>query len=241
MEEKNKTEKPIPSMSKPIKIIPNPYKEIASFENGKHQFGFKACRKWLEDLGKKTYGAQFRLYPEDSELLYRLIVYAIEDKDVAPKWNLDLKKGILLTGPIGCGKTTLMSLVKYFFQHGKQFRVVSARDISFEFEKEGYKVINRYSKNPANLSYSNPVPNIYCFDDLGVEQVQKHFGNECNVMGEILLSRYDLFVSKGIPTHLTTNLSASEIEEKYGNRVRSRMREMFNLIAFDKNAGDKRI
>ena len=60
-------------------------------------------------------------------------------------------------------------------------------------------------------------------------------------MAEILLSRYDLFVSKGIPTHLTTNLSASEIEDKYGNRVRSRMREMFNLVAFDKNAGDKRV
>ncbi|WP_203532575.1 P-loop NTPase family protein [Draconibacterium halophilum] len=134
-----------------------------------------------------------------------------------------------------------MSLVKYFFQQGKQYRVVSTRDISFEFEKEGYKVINRYSKNPVDLSYSNPIPSIYCFDDLGVEQVQKYFGNECNVMGEILLSRYDLFVSKGIPTYLTTNLSASEIEEKYGNRVRSRMREMFNLIAFDKNAKDKRI
>jgi DNA replication protein DnaC len=59
-------------------------------------------------------------------------------------------------------------------------------------------------------------------------------------MAEILLSRYDLFISKGIPTHLTTNLSASEIEEKYGNRVRSRMREMFNLVAFDKNVQDKR-
>jgi DNA replication protein DnaC len=55
-----------------------------------------------------------------------------------------------------------------------------------------------------------------------------------------LLSRYDLFVSRGIPTHVTTNLSASELEEKYGNRLRSRMREMFNLVAFDKNSKDKR-
>jgi DNA replication protein DnaC len=45
---------------------------------------------------------------------------------------------------------------------------------------------------------------------------------------------------KGIPTHVTTNLSASELEEKYGNRIRSRMREMFNLVAFDKNSKDKR-
>jgi DNA replication protein DnaC len=59
-------------------------------------------------------------------------------------------------------------------------------------------------------------------------------------MGEVLLSRYDLFISKGILTHVTTNLSASEIEQTYGNRVRSRMREMFNLMAFDKASMDKR-
>ena len=35
--------------------------------------------------------------------------------------------------------------------------------------------------------------------------------------------------------------TASELEDKYGVRVRSRMRELFNLIAFDKNVEDKRI
>jgi len=227
-------------MSRQTRIIPNPYKEIAEIKDGKYQFRFGACKSWLEDLGKQTYGASFRMYPEDFELIYSLIVYAIEDKKEAEKCHLDLEKGILLAGPIGCGKTTLMSLVKYFFQPGKQYQVKSTRDITFEFEQEGYKVITRYGNNPLSLSYSHPMPGVFCFDDLGVEQPRKHFGNECNVMAEILLSRYDLYISKGILTHLTTNLSASEIEERYGNRVRSRMREMFNLVAFDKNSGDKR-
>jgi len=59
-------------------------------------------------------------------------------------------------------------------------------------------------------------------------------------MGEILLSRYDHFISNHMLTHATTNLSASELEDYYGNRVRSRMREMFHLIAFDGGAKDKR-
>ena len=59
-------------------------------------------------------------------------------------------------------------------------------------------------------------------------------------MAEILLSRYDLFTSKRLQTHITTNLSASEIENFYGKRVRSRMREMFNLIAYNKTIKDKR-
>lgn len=203
-------------------------------------FDFPLCQKWLEEVGKQQFGAHFRLYPEDNRIIYSLVIYAIEDKKEAEKRSLDLKKGILLSGPIGAGKSTIMALIKYFFQPTKQYQIKSTRDIAFEFENEGYKVINRYSKNPLNLSYTSPVTNIFCFDDLGIEQPQKHFGNECNVMAEILLSRYDLFISKGIPTHLTTNLSASEIEEKYGNRIRSRMREMFNLVAFDKDSGDKR-
>jgi len=133
-----------------------------------------------------------------------------------------------------------MSLIKYFFQPGKQYQIKSTRNISFEFEKDGNKMISRYSKNPPNLCFTSPVPYIFCFDDLGIEQTQKHFGNECNVMAKILLNRYDLFIAKGIPAHITTNLSASEIEEEYGNRVRSRMREMFNLVAFDKASMDKR-
>ena len=32
--------------------------------------------------------------------------------------------------------------------------------------------------------------------------------------------------------HVTTNLNAHEFEDRYSNRVRSRMRELFNLIAF---------
>ncbi|HCO82830.1 MAG TPA: ATPase, partial [Arenibacter sp.] len=43
-----------------------------------------------------------------------------------------------------------------------------------------------------------------------------------------------------VKTHATTNLNAEELEELYGNRVRSRMRDIFNLIAFDKNTNDKR-
>jgi len=75
---------------------------------------------------------------------------------------------------------------------------------------------------------------------LGAENNLKYYGNECNVMGEILLSRYDLFVSRGVRTHLTTNLTSSELEKHYGNRVRSWMRELFNLVSFGKEANDKR-
>lgn len=88
----------------------------------------------------------------------------------------------------------------------------------------GFEVIHKYSAPALGID----TPKSFCFDDLGTEQSLKYYGNECNVMAEVLLSRYERFVSQSIKTHITTNLSATEIEALYGNRVRSRMREMFN-------------
>jgi hypothetical protein len=56
-------------------------------------------------------------------------------------------------------------------------------------------------------------------------------------MAEILLPGYDYYHSFGIFTYLTSNLNNSEIEKQYALRVRSMLREMYNLVAF---ARDKR-
>lgn len=178
----------------------------------------------------------FKLSETDKEIAKKLIAYFLKDPIAANYYALNLNKGILLSGPVGCGKTTLMNLMRFYEQALNRFVMKSCRDLSFEFIQNGYEVIHKYSK----LSFNGSEPRIYCFDDLGSENNIKYFGNECNVMAEVLLSRYDLFASKKMVTHLTTNLSASEIESYYGNRVRSRMREQFNLIAFDSKAQDKR-
>jgi hypothetical protein len=122
----------------------------------------------------------------------------------------------------------------------QRFGIKSCREITFDFIKDGYEVIQRYGSHSYNHTSAQPQPHTFCFDDLGAESTFKYYGNQCNVMGEILLSRYDHFISNHMLTHATTNLSASELEDYYGNRVRSRMREMFNLIAFDGGAKDKR-
>lgn len=49
-------------------------------------------------------------------------------------------------------------------------------------------------------------------------------------MVEILLSRYNYFLSFGMKTHLTTNLNSTDIEKIYGLRLRSLMREILILL-----------
>ena len=194
---------------------------------------------WLQTKGQELYGNHFKIIEEDYPIVYKLIAYFLKDEQACFQLGINLDKGILMSGPVGCGKTSLMNLMRYLTATEFKFTVKPCRDISFEFIKDGYEVIHRYSRD-LRLRGGQPVAVRYCFDDLGVENSLKYYGNECNVMAEILLSRYDLFVSKKIQTHITTNLSASEIEAQYGNRVRSRMREQFNLIAYDNNTKDKR-
>lgn len=193
-------------------------------------YDFKRILIYLDAKGKLLLGKNFKIYEEDEVVLYKLCIYFIRDFEACAKVNIDPNKGILLSGPLGCGKTSLMKLLRHIVPHQKSYEVIPARNITFMFNNIGYKTIEEYG----NSSF-------YCFDDLGVETTGRHFGKDCNVMGEILLSRYDLFLKRNIKTHATTNLNAQELEERYGNRVRSRMRQLFNLIAFDKESKDKRI
>lgn len=191
---------------------------------------------WIEKKGVELYGNHFKILEIDYPIIYKLIAYFLKDEPTCFQYGINVDKGILLSGPIGCGKTSLMNIMKYLTPAEHKFFVKPCRDISFEFIQEGYQIIHKYSKGKLYESE----PKIICFDDLGTENNLKYYGNECNVMAEILLSRYDIFIAKKIPTHITTNLSASEIETHYGKRVRSRMRELFNLIAYDNNTKDKR-
>lgn len=192
-------------------------------------YDFDKMLIYLEAKGKLMFGERFRINKEDRGILLKLCNYIIKDYDSCKKGGIDPNKGLLLSGPVGCGKTSLMRLLKFLVPYQKPYSVIPSRNIVFGFNHIGFKVIEDY----ANGQY-------FCFDDLGVEPTGRHYGKDCNVMGEILLSRYELFVNHNIRTHCTTNLNAKELEERYGKRVRSRMRQMFNLVAFEKDSKDKR-
>ncbi len=206
----------------------------------------------------------FTVDATNKPVIAALLAYFLRNGVQCQKLGLKPQKGLFLMGPIGCGKTTLMQLFDCWLsdsfsldeQHpnskqkgsiASRFRVVAARDVARQFLQEGYSVIDRYGAKSYRskhlgygpvLQYDQPVT--FCFDDLGTESDAKHYGNDCNVMAEVLLDRYDQFIQRGMITHLTTNLNAETLEDIYGNRIRSRLREMCNLICFPPEAKDRR-
>lgn len=219
-------------MDNPSKIMEGGIEySLGKFDGKSVLYDFPKILIYLNAKGKLLFGENFKIYKEDRDILLKLCSYFIKDKVNCDKFEIDIKKGLLLSGPVGCGKTSLMKLLRHLVPLRRPYEMIPSRNVTFSFNHLGYKTIEDYGNTK-----------FYCFDDLGVEPPGRFYGKDCNVMGEVLLSRHELFLQtkQKIKTHATTNLNAEELEDRYGNRVRSRMRELFNLIAFDENAGDKR-
>jgi energy-coupling factor transporter ATP-binding protein EcfA2 len=191
----------------------------------------------MEKRGQSLYGGSYAIRPIDRPVLVKVLCYFLQDEAMAAMQEINLQKGLMLCGPVGCGKTSAMHIIRSLMPNGEAFGIVSCRNIVTRFNQDGFGIIDRYSAcpRPGTLMRST-----YCFDDMGLEQTGNFYQNECNVVAEILFNRYEAFVQDHVVTHVTTNLSISELEACYGNRLRSRMREMLNLVAFDAASPDKR-
>lgn len=196
---------------------------------------------------------EFSIDADNEVIVDLLCLYFSEDpcfeKLVDPNGKpYSLQKGILLHGPVGVGKTFLMELFRNNQKYS--YQTVTCQDVEAAYAKNGPDIhpqngapgLKKYFVNlglPSKNQYGQEVHG-YLFDDLGQERKNtKYYGTERNVMEEVLTQRYknNLFDS----THITTNMTAVEIRDNYGVRVADRMKQMFNLIAFDIAAKSRRL
>jgi DNA replication protein DnaC len=177
---------------------------------------------------------------KDNEEVVRLLTYYFSGDERFELEGFDLKKGIILFGGVGVGKTTLMR--RFVNNQVQSFKMIMCRAVEDMFSQEGDKTLVEYS-HPQQISVNgNPFGHQYlgiCFDDLGTEPESKYYGKATNVMAEIILNRYDNDLPRNM-THITTNLDTKQIFARYGSRVTDRMTEMFNLIGFGKDTPSRR-
>lgn len=152
--------------------------------------------------------------------------------------GIDPNKGVLIMGNVGRGKTELMR----FFQKNKKgcFKIITCNDVASDYlvlkdelEDVYSTLIEKPLHDPA-VFFQKYIG--YCFDDLGTEEDKNAFGNKKNVMADLIMAIYLKKVFNKF--HITTNLTKEEIENRYGTRVVSRLREMFNVLVL--NGKDRR-
>ncbi|KQC02069.1 hypothetical protein AQF98_00405 [Pedobacter sp. Hv1] len=175
----------------------------------------------------------------NKEIFELLCQYFSNDPGFELDGRYSLKKGILLFGPVGCGKTFLMRL--FGVNSFRPYSLISCRSIADQYSKIGSDSLIASSEKQLvyKHQYYGHESIGRCYDDLGTEELKKNYGNEVNVMQDIIYKVYDNMLIGHF--HITTNLNSEEIENNYGTRIRSRMREMFNLLDFDVNAPDRRV
>ena len=186
---------------------------------------------WKE--GKKYFANEKRLFnvDENNKLFLDVICrYFANDLSFEKVTNGELRKGLLIYGNCGTGKSSMFDIVqrvslKYNLRH-LYFTNISVHDVVNQFNKEstqnklegGESIIDKYSRGPVH------------FDDLGTEKMVQAWGIKENLFDRLLQTRYNGFKAKGTKTFVTTNLSIQELQRNYSKQVKDRLYQMFNFI-----------
>lgn len=168
---------------------------------------FKVMAEGSRNYGKKLIQNEF-----NKPLIKAICFFLSEDPRFETELNYSLKKGLLIRGVSGIGKTYLVTCVKD--NKFKPISIYSMIDISDEVREYG--------------GFQTKGKVVY-LDDVGSEETVNHYGSKINWFKEFLESYY-LNSTDFSRLILSTNCNFDQIQEKYGFRVRSRMKEMFNII-----------
>ena len=194
--------------------------------------GMDAFKKVFYRAAKNFYAngnKEFQVDECNKNFLGHFCRYWNQDPGFEVKENISLKKGLMVFGGYGTGKTTSFKIIQDLYKRYQVkelcFPAISAQEVVDRYNIAHNKedVVQNYSKG------------VFLFDDLGTETV----GNNCYQFGKedifvrILLNRYRNFESKGIKTHITTNLDLSGIEGRYGQQISDRFIRMFNLLKLE--------
>lgn len=199
-------------------------------------FNYIELINYCESFFFERFGHKFEIDSNNEKLIIELAKYFTNDESFN-KGDYSLKKGIMLMGPVGTGKSWIMS----FFQKNKKrcFTLKSCRDLADDYIVYKEETVSMYSSplqkplHDPSIFFQTEIG--YCYDDLGTEMdIKNSFGNKKDVIADVLYAIYDKYVKKDFTKfHVTTNLNAEGLEQRYGSRIYSRLSEMFNVFVYD--------
>lgn len=201
-----------------------------------YNIGYKYFVSQLRKRVFKDSGKDLIIDEQIETPLKMFVAWALNHRPATEKLGMDPRKGIMLRGNVGSGKTilfrTLNNIKKDDDERRHMFRGLlfsGCEEIAKIYQAKGDAGLEDYRKGVVSLSSGKGFRN-YCFDDLGNEEPKNHYGNFREVMKDIVDDRYKQFVDHGLITCFTTNLTMPEIEKRYDKRTASRLNAMCNII-----------
>lgn len=204
-------------------------KEIEAAEILKKQWNARTMYRFLRHQTLKNEGFEFIYHEHVQNLVKSMCYFLSRDERFVTELGYDFKKGILIKGQTGLGKTLVVkSLSENKLRH---ISIHSMIDINNAISKEG-----EYFIGPNKVVY---------IDDVGSgasisEATQKrsaqvnYYGTKINWFANFIESYYFNAKSKDFSSLIiSTNESPQGFEELFGFRVRSRCAEMFNVVNVD--------
>ncbi len=188
----------------------------------KKWYDMNQCLAFVLERGIAIYGNHFFMSLYQKEVFYKLIAYAIEDIESMNYLKISANKGLLLMGDPKTGKTAYFRLIQYFFHRRRNYIIKNSRLIAHEFATTGYEAFD-----PIFAPHAKAL----CLDNIGREQTVKYYGATCDVVQNIVEHFYEQRFDLPFPRlHITTALSPTELEKKYGKGFRAMLQDMFNVI-----------
>ena len=147
--------------------------------------------------------------------------FRVDDNTVAKvekvmKWMYESpKRGLLLCGTLGNGKTTMLRSLVHILGRAASYY-------------EAQTIFNYYKQNQTPLHI--PRNTVLLIDDLGAEPpVCNDYGEKNYPLTELLMERY----KTNATTVIATNLTMTQIRDTYGERLQDRMFELCAMLRYD--------
>lgn len=154
----------------------------------------------------------------DQTKYFKALCYFLsEDVRFETELNYSFKKGLFITGESGVGKTETLKALKN--NPVRSMAIISMIDVTNLIKSTG----------DCNI----PENKLVVLDDVGCEPIPiKHYGTDVRWFSDFIENKY-LSQQNFSNLIITTNMGGEQIQELYGYRIRSRVREMFNVISVD--------
>lgn len=125
---------------------------------------------------------------------------------------------VIISGPLGGGKTTIMRSLSQMLRHTPAyFDVIGADILVEEFNNHGSRMMPRLRRSMLAINDYGVV------DDKG-----QHYAYRASPIDQLVFSRHE----RGLVTFFTTNLNSKDFFEKWSQRTRDRIESNYKWITW---------